>query len=226
MDLGKAFSYVFDDEQWISSILIGGLIVLIPIIGQLALLGYMLEAARNVATGNPRPLPQWNNFGEKLSLGFGGFVISLVYALPLILLSMALICFPILAATGARNEGAAAATILGSLGCIVPLIFVLGILIQPLLLAAMVRYLQTGSLGAAFQVGEVVAMVRADLGSWLVLWLLSLLCGFIASLGTAVLIGIIFTYPYSQAVFGHLMGQMMARLGRPLGTGYPPQPLV
>lgn len=225
MDLGKAFSYVFDDEQWISSILIGGLIVLIPIIGQLALLGYMLEAARNVATGNPRPLPQWNNFGEKLSLGFGGFVISLVYALPLILLSMALICFPILAATGARSEEAAV-TILGSLGCIVPLIIVLSILIQPLLLAAMVRYLQTGSLGAAFQVGEVIAMVRADLGSWLVLWLLSLLCGFIASLGTAVLIGIIFTYPYSQAVFGHLMGQMMARLGRPLGTGYPPQPLV
>lgn len=226
MDLGKAFSYVFDDEQWLSSILIGGLIFLIPIVGPLALLGYMLEAARNVATGNPRPLPRWNNFGEKLSLGFAGFVISLVYSLPLILVMMALICFPILAASGARSEEAAAVTILGSLGCIVPLIIVLSILIQPVLLAAMVRYLQTGSLGEAFRVGEVIATVRADLGSWLILWLLSLLCGFIASLGGTVLIGIIFTYPYSQAIFGHLMGQMMTRVGSPLDTGYPPQPLV
>lgn len=226
MDLGKAFSYVFDDEQWVSSILIGGLIFFIPIIGQLALLGYMLEAARNVAAGNPRPLPQWNNFGEKLSLGFGGFVVALVYSLPFILVTLALICFPVLAAISARSEEAAAVRVLGSLGCIIPLIIVLSIVIQPVLLAALVRYLQTGSLSEAFRFAEVITMVRADLGSWVVLWLLSLLCGFIASLGSAVVIGIIFTYPYSQAVFGHLMGQTLARLGGPAGSSYTPPSML
>ncbi|MFQ3661638.1 MAG: DUF4013 domain-containing protein [Chloroflexaceae bacterium] len=224
MDIGKAFSFVFDDEQWVTSILIGGLIVLIPIIGQLALLGYTMETARNVARGNPRPLPQWNTFGEKLSLGFAGFVITLVYSLPIIALSMLVVCVPILVAGGARSEEGAAAAILGSFGCLMPLLIILALLLQPVFLAAHVRYLQTGSIGAALQVGEVIAMVRADLGTWVVLWLLLLLCGFVASLGSIIIIGFIFTYPYSQAVFGHFMGQTMQRFSPATATPSTPPP--
>jgi len=224
VDIGKAFSFVFDDEQWVASILIGGLIMLIPIIGQLALLGYAMETARNVARGNPRPLPQWNTFGEKLSLGFAGFVVILVYSLPIIVLSMLLICVPIFAAAGTRSDEGAAAAILGSFGCLMPLLIILALLLQPVFLAAIVRYLQTGSIGAALQVGEVIAMVRANLGTWVVLWLVSLLCGFVASLGSIIIIGFIFTYPYSQAVFGHYMGQTMQRLSPATATSYMPPP--
>ena len=32
MDIGKAFSYVFEDEGWISKVLIGGLLIWIPIV--------------------------------------------------------------------------------------------------------------------------------------------------------------------------------------------------
>jgi len=227
MDIGKAFSFVFDDEQWVASILLGGLIVLIPIIGQLALLGYVMETARNVARGNPRPLPQWNTFGEKLSLGFAGFIISLVYALPIVVLTVLLMCLRLFAAAGARSEEGAAAAIGGSFLCLFPLLFILALLLQPVILAGLVRYLQTGSIGAALQVGEVIAMVRADLGAWVVLWLISLLCGFVASLGSIVIIGFIFTYPYSQAVFGHAMGQTMQRFSPTLATTYaPPPPMV
>ena len=34
MNYSRAFSYVFDDKNWLSKLLIAGLISLIPIIGQ------------------------------------------------------------------------------------------------------------------------------------------------------------------------------------------------
>lgn len=228
MDIGKAFSFVFDDEQWLSSILICGLLLLVPILGTFLLIGYMLETARNVAMGSPRPLPKWNNFGEKLSLGFAGFVISLVYALPLALLITVFACVGVGLGSAAGSEDAAAAAIASSMLCLVPLALLLGIIIQPLTLAATARYLQTGSLGSAFQVGEVVGTVRADLGGWVVMFLLYLLCGAVASLGSIIVIGFIFTAPYSQAVFGHLLGQKLVQLRQPasFGSAYPPAPTM
>lgn len=224
MDIGKAFSYVFDDEQWLTSILIAGLLALIPILGWFTLLGYMLEAARNVAMGSPRPLPKWDNFGEKVSLGFSAFLITLVWSLPAVIVSMLFACIPILGAAG--GDEAAAAAAIGTFLCVFPIVLILALVLQPLMLAAMARYLQTGSLGAAFQVGEIVGMVRADLGGWVVLWLLYLLCGIVGSLGSIVVIGFIFTLPYGQAVFGHLLGQKLQQLGQPAGPGsaYPPPP--
>lgn len=220
MDIGKAFSFPFDDDQWVASILLCGVLLLIPIVGQILLIGYMLETARNVAMGSPRPLPKWNNFGEKFSLGFGGFVVSLGYALPLMLLGLVFACVAGGLGGTSSGEDAAAAAAGGVFLCLFPLIFVLALIISPLILAAQVRYLQSGSLGDAFNVGAVIAMVRQDLGGWVVLWLLSILCGIVGSLGSIIFIGFIFTMPYSQAVFGHLMGQKMLSLGRPAGSGF------
>lgn len=220
MDIGKAFSFPFEDEQWVSSILICGLLMLVPIVGWLAIGGYTLEVARNVAMGSPRPLPKWDNFGEKLRLGFNWFVIYFGYTLPLTLLAGLASCILIIPAMSG-DDGAIAAG-LGLFFCVMALVVVLGLLISPLALAATVRYLQTGSLGDAFKVGEIVAMVRADLGGWVVLWLLSILCSFVGQLGGYVIIGIFFTLPYSQAVFGHLMGQTLQRLGRPAAMSYAP----
>ena len=68
MDIGKAFSFVFEDEEWVSKILIGGLIALIPLVGQLVVLGYALKVAQNVAQGSPRPLPR-SKFSSKVGSG-------------------------------------------------------------------------------------------------------------------------------------------------------------
>lgn len=226
MDIGKAFSFPFDDEEWVTSILIAGLVMLIPLVGQILLIGYLFETARNVAMGSPRPLPKWSNFGEKLSTGFYGFVISLVYAIPMIVLGVLFSCVAV-ALSAAGGEEAAAIVAVGSFACLLPLIFLLALLTAPLVLAAWARYLQTGSLGAALDVAGVIGMVRQDMAGWLVLWLLSILCGLVGGLGTIIFIGVIFTYPYSQAVFGHLLGQKLQTMGRPSGFDYaPPAPPV
>jgi hypothetical protein len=224
MDISKAFSFPFEDEQWVSSILICGALLLLPIVGWLAIAGYTLETARNVAMNSPRPLPKWDSFGEKLGLGFNWFLISLAYSLPTLLLALfsaCLLIIPILS-----GDEAAIAAGFGLYFCVLMLGVLLSLLTAPFLLAATVRYLQTGSLGAAFQVGEVVRMVRSDLGSWIVLWLLSVLCGIVGQLGAYVVIGFFFTLPYAQAVFGHLLGQTLRRSNPPAPLSYSPPPMV
>lgn len=226
MDLGKAFSYPFEDSQWVTSILICGVLLFVPIIGWLMIAGYALEAARNVANGNPNPLPKWDNFMEKLSLGFYGVIIGIFYNIPVIAITLLFSCFPIFGGLVGGDEGAALGVV-GIFFCLFPLIFILALMVQPLILAGTARYLQTGSLGAALNVSEIIALVRGDLGGWFVLWLLYLLCGLIGQAGGAIVIGIIFTLPYAQAVFGHLLGQKMIQMqGQQqtgYGTSYPPQ---
>ena len=48
MDIGRSFTYMFDDEKWLSKILIGGIINMVPILN-FASWGDMLEATENTA---------------------------------------------------------------------------------------------------------------------------------------------------------------------------------
>ncbi len=212
MDLGRAFSYVFDDENWLTVILIGGLLLIVPIFGQLVLLGFMLTAARNVMQGNPNPLPRWDNLGDKFVQGLYALGIQLVYALPIIIPIILLSCVAGVLGAGAGDSDAAVATIGGLFFCLIPILIIAGLVLQIFGLAATVRYLQTGAFGSAMQFGEVISMVRSDIGGWVVLWLLQLLCGIVASAGSIVFgVGALFTTVYSQAVFGHLLGQTVLK---------------
>ena len=102
MDIGKAFGFVFEDEKWVSKVLIGGLLIWIPIVN-FAVFGYMLAVARNVAQGNPRPLPEWGEFGMLFGRGFSAFVIALVYLLPVFILEGLFFCLTGGLAAGARR---------------------------------------------------------------------------------------------------------------------------
>jgi hypothetical protein len=222
MDLGRAFTFVFDDDDWVVKILIGAALQLVPILGQLVLVGYMLETARNVAEGNPRPLPTWQDFGGKIVGGFYGIVVQLFYALPIIVLSLLFSCVVVGIVLVAGDSEAGGALVAMMTLCFVPLAIVFGLIVQPIMLAAMARYVQTGGLGPALQVREIIQLTRENLGLWVVLWLLQILCGFVASLGTiALVIGVFITTFYSQAVFGHMLGQTIRQLGQP----NPPAPM-
>lgn len=214
MDIGRAFGFVTEDESWLNKILIGGLLQIIPIAGQLALIGYTLEVAQNVAQGNPRPLPGWSNFGDKLVKGLYGLVISLVYAIPVLLFMFVLFFIIGLAGAASADSDAAAGLLSLLLLCLYPLLFVVALAIQVLIFAAYTRFIQTGSLGAALRVGEVLEIVRATPGKWVVLLLVYILCGLVGGLGSiACGIGALFTLVYSQAVFGHALGQMVVSMG-------------
>ena len=225
MELAKAFSFVTDDDQWLTTLLIGGLLFFVPIFGWFVLLGFTMETARNVMRRSERPLPRWDNLGEKFMLGLYSFAIQIVYALPAILIASVLVCIiGVLAAGSSGSEQAVGGIIALVAICFTPLIGVVGIVLQPVTWAAHARYLQSGSLRDAFQVGEVIAMTRANLGKWVIVWLLYVLCGIVAQAGAIVFfIGLLLSIPYSMAVFGHILGQAAAPL-TPQAYGSAPPP--
>src|SRR5690349_10621377 len=144
MDIGKAFSYVFEDERWIGKVLIGGLLIWIPIVN-FAVFGYMVKVARNVAQRNPRPLPEWGGeFGDHFMRGLYVFVIYLVYLLPIFILEGLFFCVTGGIAAGSQRGDGAAAGLIGL--CLFPLILVLALALSFVLYAAIARYVATDSL--------------------------------------------------------------------------------
>jgi len=217
MDIGKAFSYVFEDERWISKVLIGGLVFLVPILN-FAVFGYMVKVAQNVAQQDPRPLPEWSGqLGDHFMRGLHVFVIYLVYLLPILVLEGLFFCVTGgLAASSGRNSDASGAVV-GLLGlCFFPLIILLALALTVLIFAAIARYTATNTLSEAFKFGEVIAGVRSNLSPWLMVFLVYILSQFVGGLGAiACGVGVLFTAFYAQCVLGHAIGQTIARQSLP-----------
>jgi len=215
MQFGLAFSYPFQDKDWIKKIGIAALVSIIPIVGQIIVLGWGLEITRRIIRKDPTPLPDWSDFGGHVVRGIQGFVIGLVYALPLILL---VICQNVLTlgvrTMGSSNYGSAAfsgmtAVISACFGCVT---FLYSLAMAFVLPAALGSFAASDQLGAAFRFSEVFGLVRSSPSVFLLALLGYLVSGIIAGLGVIVcFIGVFVTYAYAIAVDGHLWGQAYAQ---------------
>ena len=153
----------------------------------------------------PRPLPDLD-FGGFLGTGFKGLVVGLVYAIPMIILTLPTQIVPFLG--GVMDEEIVGYLTIG-VSCICGgLSFIYGIAMAFLMPAAYGKLLEEGSIGAALKVGEVFGLVKKAPMPFLVAILITLVGGLAASLGTIVcIIGVLVTSAYSYAVMGHAYGQ-------------------
>jgi hypothetical protein len=223
MDIGRTFSYVTEDERWVTKVLIGGLVGIIPIVGQLAVMGYMFKVAQNVARGSERPLPEWGEFGDLIMRGLYGLVISLVYFIPYIVLAILFSC--VTGGLGAAAENSdSAGSLVGGLACLfVPLMLIFAIGGAILAWGGYARYIATGQLSEAFKFGEVVALIRNNINLWLMMLVVGLLSGVVASLGIiACGVGVLFTSFYAYLMQGHALGQVVAQIYPSGGVTDPP----
>jgi hypothetical protein len=206
MDFGLAFSYVFKDKDWLKKIAILSLVGLIPIIGQMIIFGMGMQIARRVMNQDPNPLPDLDFAGD-LTRGFLSSVISFVYTLPVTLI---VIFFSILDAAfsfSSSNQGGNAGYIILTL-CLSLFAVVYAIFIAMVTPAALTRYLENESLGAAFDFGAVFKMVQLNLGAYFIVLLGTIVAWLISGLGLiACIIGVMLTYTYAIAVIGHFYGQ-------------------
>jgi hypothetical protein len=215
MDIGKSFTFVFEDDAWITKILIAAAILflgvlfswllLIPLIVATALLnGYMVEIIRRVARGQQDGLPEWDNWGDLIAEGLKVLVIQIVYMLPIIIASFCLI----IPAAAAENAEGLSVFLTFVLSCFMVLWAILATVVLP---AATAIYAATDDLAAAFRFGEVFALVRDNLSTYLITLVMSWVAGFVGSLGSVACgVGSFFTYPYATMVIGHLYGQAYA----------------
>ncbi len=205
MDFGKAFSFVFEDDEWLKKIGIAALISLIPVLGQLLLLGWGFEITRRVIRHDSEPLPDWSDFGGHLMNGLQVFVIGFVYVLPVILVQGCNVVVIPFMDQGDDAIVVALSVLTACFGCLTLLYAIFAGFIIP---AAIGNFAAKDELKAAFSFGDVFGLVRADFGAYALVLLGGLVAGFISSLGViACVIGALFTYAYAIAINGHLKGQ-------------------
>lgn len=175
MEIGKAFTFVNEDEAWIRKLAIGAVFVLVPFL-VLIVVGYQIRIIRNVIDGKERPLPEWEDLGQMLVDGLILIVAGFVYALPIILISA---CAGVVSTTTANAAGnmsgiGIASTIVSScLGLLY------GIAMMFVIPALYIQYARAGDFGALFRFGEVIAMARENLVDFLIVALVNLVANFV-----------------------------------------------
>jgi hypothetical protein len=217
MDIGKSFSFVFEDDRWITKILIAAAILAVGwvfvwlagiplLLAFLLVAGYQVEITRRVVRGVTPVLPEWDGWGRLLAEGVKFTVIGLVYALPAIIVGICLgIPISLLGENASGDPTWVSWVFGGPLAC---LSILWGIFVALVLPAAVAFYVANDDLAAAFRFGEVVRFTYKNLTTYIVTAIMSWVAGLIGGLGTWVcLVGWLATYPYSIMVTGHLYGQ-------------------
>jgi hypothetical protein len=218
MDIGKMFTQIFEDKEWPTKVLVGGILVLLGFLVVPGILvgGYMIQYVRQVANREGTTLPPWADWGEYFAKGVLSFFISLVYSLPMIVLSGCISLFSTLA--GQNNNGDPTLATVASICLGLPMA-VYGLIIAIVLPAARVRYAVSNDVGAAFRFGEVFALISNSLGDYVMFLVVTVLAGL-----AAVLVGLVtlplcglgllvlpFAIFWSYAVMALALGEFYAR---------------
>ncbi|MBE0687992.1 MAG: DUF4013 domain-containing protein, partial [Anaerolineaceae bacterium] len=182
MKFADAFTFVFQDPDWFKKIIIPGLVgLLIPIIGQIVLLGWALKVTLNVIRNNPSPLPEME-FGADLSRGFKAWVVGLVYSIPMLIFYLPILILSVVASESGEQSMAVVVAIAGI--CFGFLMLLYGIIMGLMLPAAYAKVAVEDSIGAGLAFGEIFKMVKNNLVPYLLVLVGTLAASFIASLGS------------------------------------------
>lgn len=225
MDIGKAFTFVADDEEWVTKIGIGVLISLLSflILPAFLLLGYMVRVTQNVRDGLARPLPEWKDWEQLFMDGLYVAIAQIVYTLPFWLL----VCITAVATVGLGglseiSEDLAVMSILTTWGLVCCLLIVMAVALFFLSPAIILQYVRTHDFGSLFHFGEVLAIARENMGNILIVTAVNIGASFVLSLVLGVLNAIpclgnlialvisIVAGPWLLAATGHLYGQIAA----------------
>ncbi len=211
MDLQKAFTYVFEDEDWFAKTGLGAVISIVPILS-LALTGYVIDTIRRVTKGETRPLQEWDDFGKKMLDGLMLFLVHLVYSLP-ILLSLCLIMglgfVPLIVSSSSGDSDVITTTgIAGLIGliCLGGLFFLYSLALSILRPAIDLQYARYGTFAACFKLREMVAMIRNHAGPYFTIWAIVLGIGLAAGTVAGFLGFFLFWLPFGPTIIGALIG--------------------
>jgi hypothetical protein len=187
MNFTKAFSFMFEDKNWIVKILLGAVFNLLTLVlvGIPFIFGYLLELARNSSEGKEIPLPEWDNLGDKFTRGLVYLIIVIIYSIPGIILSF-IPCVKY---------------------CLGPLYFLALLFILPYIT---VKYAQTGSFEDVFRFNEIIDFTRKNINNLIIVVLLAIALEIIATFGVlALVVGIFFTMFWADLAIYYLYGKVV-----------------
>jgi len=178
VDLGRAFTAVTQDPDWIKKVLLGGVFGLLcaVLVGIPFVLGYWSRTLRGVVAGAARPLPDWDDLGGLFGEGLRLTGVYLAYVLAVFLVAGALGCLvasPFMLLGGAhRSAEFDASQAIGAAGGLAMVafygLFMIAMLAMALYLpAALARASLRGTMADGFDWRAVVEFIRANLGNYL-----------------------------------------------------------
>jgi len=158
MDFGKtvgdSFEYAKEGlaGKWLKWLLLLISCIIFPLI-----MGYMMRIYRGA---NPSPEP--DDWGTMFIDGIKLFIVAIIYALPVIILEIAIIGSAGLALFTAANPPVNTGAFMGLLGAViigVIILLVVAFIVGLISTIAQVRFARTGSFGEAFNFGEILAHI-------------------------------------------------------------------
>jgi hypothetical protein len=207
-DLGRSFTFTFQDPRWLEKVVVGGLfyIATFLIIGWFFLLGYMARVVRNVVEGRDDQLPEWNDLGTMFADGFKLFLVGFIWLLPMFVLVMGVVLIAITTEQMAGEQVGGVMT-----GCMMIIIVPLALMITFIMPAALVRAAVHQNVQAGLKVGEVLAFVKANFVNYLLAFVVYLAASFLGQMGVIIFcIGVFFTSFWGLVVASHAYGQVWA----------------
>jgi hypothetical protein len=187
-NLAELFSFPVKDDEARKNFLIATLVYLasfiIPILPLIAAMGYTARIMRGVVNGEAPTMPKWDDWESMLKDGLILFGVRLAYALPIIVIFLpiffAMSLLPIWMETsgGAEEQALPIFIVFGLLMlCIFPLSLALGIIIP----AAETHAAVHNDFAAGFRFREWWPIFRANVGGFIVAYLIAMVAGMILS---------------------------------------------
>jgi hypothetical protein len=208
MQIKTAFTYVFQDPEWLKKIGIVGLVNLIPLVGQIILLGWAFDIIKRVIADEPTPLPGLK-FKEHLTVGFKGTVGLVSYLIPFFVLAGVAAAIPAAALLATDTVGTGLIILSVLLGGLALVYFLVILLVMQCVFCSVAL---DNTIAAAYRLGKHLKLVRAVPGAFVFSILFTGVALAIGGLGAIVfLVGALFTMTYGFAVKGHLFAQAYQR---------------
>lgn len=185
VSLENAFKFPFKDSKWLIKILIGGALIWIPIVN-FFVLGYLLKILADGKDKKEASLPEWKDWGVLFQEGFMAFIVVLCY-------SMVLLVFSILGR-------------IPIIGCLtIPLQFVAGFLLWPVVAVALCCYLERRELSGAFDFKTIIEKFKVNIADYLII---AVITGALAAVSVVALVLVVFIWFYLSVVAFRLYGEV------------------
>lgn len=169
--ISESLNYLRNDEEgWVRTVLIGGVLSLLGvlIVPTILVAGYLVRVVRATMHGDEQP-PVFDEWGDMAVDGLKATVIALVYGLVPMIVAGVLVAGSLF--TLFVGQGSNGASILGGLGFLVGLLasLVLGLLAAYVIPAAVANFVETDRMGKAFSVGDLRPVLTS--GKYFTAWI-------------------------------------------------------
>lgn len=196
----EAFTWPLRDPDWLQKLLVIALTLLIPIVGSINGLGWMLACLDRLRAGEERLAPANLSY---LGRGIRLFAVELIYGLAIAAIAL-VIYIPSVALAIHEGQGSANLALIS----VAVLLYLFGFSVTTILslalnfaFPAIVLTTDSGGIRGGIRVGAVIRRGRMNLTNTLIAGLMLIAASFVGSLGIVLcVIGVLFTSAYALAM--------------------------